>query len=543
MNGKLINSRQWLMDDQYEYGEFGKHEIVNPTDLPRTFDKSLIKPNIFSSIVAYSTLTVTGGVPIAVQRPFHEWLENIRADTGYWTSASGSMIPFLHSAGWARSNNLRHTAKCLDYYLLHGKFNYQDAGIFHEIIACQLENGSFPQFKGMDSDLWSTAYFINLLIRVTLPQNLKMTLPRGETESTWKVKLENILNRAIDWILSELETASLWHIQDENDAGVVTLAMMAEIGGYLALHKPETCAAIIRALIETQSVSASLVFVACLAMDTLQPKDQAIIGKMYKEVVDGEYVPYDLIDAACLCKLIFLERDIGTLLYYRNISNGHESQMVSETVWNRTEYFRQALGLAYDGRNLGSDVPFQEADFWKYIARSICTIKNTIENSRGWELLWNDNTPVNEKKVQVYLNGQLQIICKSENVFVSREQETGRGPVDFTFSNDFHCRCILEVKLASNQALENGNFLAQIYEYARGLNVSATFLVVVGFTFRDSNIMDTVNDWIGLFRKTHDDFYIHAIYIDASKKQGASKAILKLDKFNRVACPMDRQNK
>ncbi|MBD5540647.1 MAG: hypothetical protein HDR00_05550 [Lachnospiraceae bacterium] len=527
MDNKLLNCRKWLINDQYEHGEFGKHEIANPTDLPRTFDESLLKPNVFSSIVAYSTLIVTGKVPIAIQRSFHEWIEKIRANTGYWTSASGSVIPFSSSAGWARSNNLRHTAKCLDYYLLHGKFSYQDAVVFNEIIRCQLEDGSFPQFKGMNSDLWSTAYFANLLIRATLPQNLKMTLPWEENENTWRVQLDNRLNRAIDWLLFKLENDYMWHIQDA-DTGIVTIAMMAEIGGYLALHKRETCAAIIRKLIRTQSTTASLVYVACLAMDTLQPQEQIIVRRKYEEIIDGGYdTPVDLIDATSLCKLIFLKRDIGTLLYYRNISNGHESQMIIETEWNYSDYFRWALCSTYDGQYQASEVPLQEADFWQYVNQSICKIKWNIENSRGWELLWNDGMHVNEKKVQVYLNELFQVICESDNVSVSREQETGRGPIDFIFSNNFVGCCILEVKLAFNQALKNGDFLVQVYEYAKGLKVSSAFLVVVGFTSDEYNIMRIVNTKINLFREMHDDFYIQAIYVNASKKQGASKVSLK----------------
>ena len=45
MENTLSTLRDWLINDQHEYGEFGKHEIVNPTDLPRTFEMSQIKPN------------------------------------------------------------------------------------------------------------------------------------------------------------------------------------------------------------------------------------------------------------------------------------------------------------------------------------------------------------------------------------------------------------------------------------------------------------------------------------------------------------------
>ena len=526
MKNTLSTFRKWLINDQYEYGEFGKHEIVNPTDLPRTFEMSQIKPNIFSSIVAYSSLCTTGTIPNSVQEAFHEWLEKIRSNSGYWTSASGKIMPFSGFAGWASNNNLRHTAKCLDYYLLRGTFGYQDAIIFNDIITCQLDDGSFPQFKGMDSDLWSTAYFVNLLIRATMEQNLNATLPRGKKASLWKNELTNKLNRAIEWLLHKLDSDSMWGIQGA-DRVSITLAMMVEVGGYLALHNPEACSAVIRTLIESQQTSPLFVYVACLAIDTLKPTEQASIIKLYEDTLKTPSItPNDLLEATSLCKLHFIKKDFGLLLYYRDLSNGHESQMISLVEWNYSEYFRWALNSIYSGKLKANQVPLREADFWQYINNSITNIKSTIENARGWQLLWNDEKPVNEEKVQIYLNGQLKIICETNGVSVNRELETGHGPVDFTFSNCYVSKCMLEVKIASNTALKNGNFIAQIYEYAIGLNVSSTFLVVVGFNDKLHSIINSVNEAIASFRITHNDFYIQPVYIDASKKISASKVTL-----------------
>lgn len=526
MKNTLSTFRKWLINDQYEYGEFGKHEIVNPTDLPRTFEMSQIKPNIFSSIVAYSSLCTTGTIPNSVQEAFHEWLEKIRSNSGYWTSASGKIMPFSGFAGWASNNNLRHTAKCLDYYLLRGTFGYQDAIIFNDIITCQLDDGSFPQFKGMDSDLWSTAYFVNLLIRATMEQNLNATLPRGKKASLWKNELTNKLNRAIEWLLHKLDSDSIWGIQGA-DRVSITLAMMVEVGGYLALHNPEACSAVIRTLIESQQTSPLFVYVACLAIDTLKPTEQASIIKLYEDTLKTPSItPNDLLEATSLCKLHFIKKDFGLLLYYRDLSNGHESQMISLVEWNYSEYFRWALNSIYSGKLKANQVPLREADFWQYINNSITNIKSTIENARGWQLLWNDEKPVNEEKVQIYLNGQLKIICETNGVSVNRELETGHGPVDFTFSNCYVSKCMLEVKIASNTALKNGNFIAQIYEYAIGLNVSSAFLVVVGFNDKLHSIINSVNEAIASFRITHNDFYIQPVYIDASKKISASKVTL-----------------
>lgn len=527
MENTLSTFREWLINDQYEYGEFGKHEIVNPTDLPRTFEMSLIKPNVFSSIVAYSSLCATGTIPSCVQTSFHGWLEKIRSDSGYWTSASGKTLPFAEFAGWARNTNLRHTAKCLDYYLLSGNFGYQDAIIFNDIVTYQLDDGSFPQFKGMDSDYWSTAYFVNLLIRATMDQNLRKTLPRGKDARIWKNELTNKLNRAVDWLLHKLDSDSMWSIQGV-DRVSITLAMMIEVGGYLALHNPETCSAVIRALIEAQQTSPSFVYVACLAMDTLKPAEQASIVELYEDTLKTPSIsPNDLLEATSLCKLHSIKKDFGLLLYYRNLSNGHESQMISLAEWNYSEYFRWALNSVYSGELKENQVPLREADFWQYINNSIVSIKSIIENARGWQLLWNDDTPVNEERVQIYLNGHLRTICEKDGVSVNRELETGHGPVDFTFSNRYASKCMLEVKLASNVALKNSNFIAQIYEYAIGLNVSSAFLVVVGFNDKLQSVINSVNDAISSFRNIHSDFYIQPVYIDASKKISASKMSLR----------------
>lgn len=526
MENTLPALKQWLINDQYEHGEFGKHEIVNPTDLPRTYDMSLIKPNVFSSITAYTTLHATGGAPDNVQHSFHIWLEKIRSDTGYWTSASGKTTPFPGSAGWARNNNLRHTAKCLDYYLLIENFGYQDAIVFEEIIACQLDDGSFPQFKGMDSDLWSTAYFINLLIRATMDHNLKKTRPRNKKTDIWKNELTNRLDRAVSWLLHKLGPSSLWELPDA-DTVSVTLAMMVAIGGYLALHNPEACVAVIRSLISQNQIRPSLVYAACLAIDTLNSTEQATIIKQYEEILQTpSFAPADLLEATSLCKLHFINKDLGLLLYYRDLSDGHESQMLSFDNWNQTEYFRWALSSAYNGTLRTNQIPLREADFWQYIDDAINNIKNTVENDRGWQLLWNNETPVDEERVQIYFHGQLKVICDTDGVSVHRETETGRGPVDFTFSNGYVSTSIMEVKLASNAALKNGNFIAQIYEYAKGLNVSSAFLVVVGFNNNLQAIRNRVNEAISCFRNIHSDFYIQPVYIDASKKPSASKMTL-----------------
>ena len=308
-NTALHKYISWLIDDQYTYGEFGRHEIVNPTETARTIETSQIKPNIFSSILACSTLIAVNGMTEEVKNTFETWLEEIRSESGYWTSASGSKLPYASQSGWAESTNLRHTAKCLDYYLLTNKFSYEDASIFYSILETQLESGGFPQFNSMQEDLWSTAYFVNLLIRATDSNHIDKVISRGQSPQEQQIKLENTLNRAIEWLLSKLNDKFLWHADNSDDI-TVTIAMMIEIGGYLAIHKPKCCNAIVDALINQTDKRPSLAYVGCLTFDALGNKTQSKIVELLQEILYEEYiVPRDLIEATSLCRLLFIGSD------------------------------------------------------------------------------------------------------------------------------------------------------------------------------------------------------------------------------------------
>lgn len=332
MDEILTFIQMWLSQDQYEYGEFGKHEIVNPTDLPRTFEVSLMKPNIFSSLYAYYALASTGAVTEKTETALNGWLSNIRSEDGYWTSASGVLLPFDKSIGWARNKNLRHTAKCLDYYLLCKRFSFEDAKVFNEIITTQMESGAYPQFLGNRPDIWSTAYFANLLIRATMDENLFFTCPRSKTQLSWKNELCNRLNRSIDWLISQISTIdNLWHIEGGNSISI-SLAMMMEIGGFLAINRSEQCKEIVNTLMRTGNKSYSLLYISCLTIDILDCEMQKkIIDELTIRMADfDKYTPIeDLINAVGLCRLSFFSKNINNIQYYRDKCNGHESLLVS----------------------------------------------------------------------------------------------------------------------------------------------------------------------------------------------------------------------
>jgi hypothetical protein len=109
-----------MVDDQFDWGEFGRSEDAN-----RTEAMAAAKPNFFISCqVAYALVAVEGPEAVAVAR-FLEWVRQIRAQDLWWTSAVGSASPRGPSPA-SVVHNLRHTAKGLDVLACQGELTARD---------------------------------------------------------------------------------------------------------------------------------------------------------------------------------------------------------------------------------------------------------------------------------------------------------------------------------------------------------------------------------------------------------------------------------
>jgi hypothetical protein len=122
-------------------------------------------------------------------KSFTDWMDSLRDDEGFWRSAAGSPVPMGGGRGWSSAINVRHTAKGLDLLLLQDRFCTQDAEVLHYILDNQGEDGSFPQVVGGDSDIWATAYAMNLLIRALSDSRAKATAPRRKDPQQWSSEL------------------------------------------------------------------------------------------------------------------------------------------------------------------------------------------------------------------------------------------------------------------------------------------------------------------------------------------------------------------
>ena len=92
-------------------------------------------------------------------------------------------------------------------------------------------------------------------------------------------------------------------------------------------------------------------------------------------------------------------------------------------------------------------------------------LKDWVENNKGWAVIQNIPKQIREKAVQCCMFLGAKYYIDKNNIDLSPESNSGRGPVDFKLSrgND---KTVVEVKLSSNGNYIHG-YHAQVEEYGR----------------------------------------------------------------------------
>jgi hypothetical protein len=83
--------------------------------------------------------------------------------------------------------------------------------------------------------------------------------------------------------------------------------------------------------------------------------------------------------------------------------------------------------------------------------------RHLVEDRDLWkELYTDDGTPRLEKASQRLFYMVSLSYCEANNLDITPEAETGRGPVDFKFSDSLNGRILVEIKLSRNGQLVSG---------------------------------------------------------------------------------------
>lgn len=198
-----------------------------------------------------------------------------------------------------------------------------------------------------------------------------------------------------------------------------------------------------------------------LSKSVLKPNIKDI-ASMHPEWVD-EYIKY--IENEADITPYNLEEDEKNL--YRNDKRAHE--------------FTSSNPLRLSASN--------DEEFLIFIKSLIYQFRLCVEEQEGYKLLWNDmqkdsnsgenrRKPRNEDTVQCLFASIATSYCRANNIDISREPETGRGPVDFKFSSGYQKRALVELKLAKSSKLKQGR-LKQLPTYLKAQQIQYGYYVII----------------------------------------------------------------
>ena len=161
-----------------------------------------------------------------------------------------------------------------------------------------------------------------------------------------------------------------------------------------------------------------------------------------------------------------------------------------------------------------------QEDFSKCILEMCCSFKSFVENEGGYKLLWNDNKPKPESAAQLLLYGVTKSHCMYLDIDITRESNSGSGPVDFKFSQGYNRRVLIETKLVSNSKYWNG-LTKQLPKYMTAEGIQNGIFMLIAFN-EDELIKCT--DLIEKAKALVLPYKIEIIIVDASNnKVSASK--------------------
>ncbi|MFJ5706979.1 hypothetical protein [Streptomyces sp. NPDC093105] len=166
-------------------------------------------------------------------------------------------------------------------------------------------------------------------------------------------------------------------------------------------------------------------------------------------------------------------------------------------------------------------------DLLSFAHTAIAHFRDWVEKKGGWRVFWRDVQElktVPESNMQLLFLGVLERYCAQAEVRLDREVETGRGPVDFTFTSTGGIRVLLEMKKLTHGEFWHG-LRTQTPIYMESQNVKhAIFLAV-----RDSTSKPMRDRWMKLDLEATAASEAHSCTIEVARidvmpKESASKS-------------------
>lgn len=155
------------------------------------------------------------------------------------------------------------------------------------------------------------------------------------------------------------------------------------------------------------------------------------------------------------------------------------------------------------------------------IVNEICNkFQDLVENNGLWKFFHNeDGSHKNETFSQLLFFAIAHSYCETNDLDLSPEVNSGRGPVDFKISQGFNDKINVEVKLSTNNLLHGYREQLPIYDKAEKTNKSI-FLIIQLYE-KNSTKIKNIFDY-KKSNETVDKKLPEIVVIDATKKKSAS---------------------
>jgi hypothetical protein len=152
----------------------------------------------------------------------------------------------------------------------------------------------------------------------------------------------------------------------------------------------------------------------------------------------------------------------------------------------------------------------------------IAHFKQLVENNDLSELLWTGSVPRHEKAAQLVFFGIADSYCKSNNLDISPETNSGGGPVDFKFSSGYASRVLVEIKLSTGKVVSGFTKQLEAYKEAATTHDAILLVIKVGTQKQLDDKLKSVER--GKAKQVAQGLRVSdVLVVDATRKPSASK--------------------
>jgi hypothetical protein len=135
-------------------------------------------------------------------------------------------------------------------------------------------------------------------------------------------------------------------------------------------------------------------------------------------------------------------------------------------------------------------LPLAASQVPEFVGQLVENFRYCMEDKGLSRRLWYKGHGLEERVAQDLFHLTVVMFCRHNNILVTPESNAGRGPVDFTFSQGWKDRALVELKLVRNTAFWDG-IMKQVPTYSRAEDIHAAYFVGIAYTDEELSAAST----------------------------------------------------